>query len=92
MMGSNSSFTVAPQVTKEHPSDHCVLIDGGGDLLSLQPWLTLRYCQSCFREMVFLYSKLDHDSAEHTEYPTNHSAQSRELGAAVKEQLGIAGP
>ena len=51
----------------------------------------LIYCGSRFREMVFLYSKLDTAGAEHTEYPTNHSKKNRELGSMIRQQLGLSG-
>lgn len=89
MMGSNPSFTLSRQITGDHPNSHCVLSDGSGKLLSLQPWILLSYCESCFREMVFLYNKLDYALAEHTEYPTNHSRKNRELGNDVRRQLGV---
>lgn len=88
MMGSNPVFARSPQITKEHPKDHCVLVDKNRGLLSLHPWVILDYCESCFREMVFLYSKLNADCADHTEYPTNHHKTNRELGQVVKQELG----
>jgi hypothetical protein len=89
MMGSNPAFAMAEQFTKDHPGNACVLVKNNGDSLSLEPWLLLDYCPTCFREMVFLYDRLDYGESIHREYPTNHNRKSRELGDDIMRRLGL---
>jgi hypothetical protein len=89
MMGSNPVFHVEEQVTTSHPSSGCVLLKGNGDLLSLHPWLLLNYCPVCYREMVFLYDRLEFKDAIHREYPTNHNQKSGELAQTIRERFGL---
>jgi hypothetical protein len=87
IVGSNPTFEVDQFHTLQHPGDDCVLLSDTGKLLTLSPWLLLDYCPSCFREMVFLYDKLDDQEAVYREYPTNHMRNNRELGEAVRTIL-----
>jgi hypothetical protein len=93
MMGSNPIFDVEEQVTAGHPGSGCVLVRGDGDLLSLHPWLLLNYCPVCYREMVFVYDRMDKRDGSQTvvlrEYPTNHQQVRGDLMAAVCEGLGV---
>ena len=91
VMGSNPVFEVEELVTTSHPSYGCVLVKGDGELLSLHPWLLLKYCPVCYREMVFLYDQLEWENAIHREYPTNHNQKSGELGQTIREELGLNG-
>ena len=92
LVGSNPLFSVVEVEGGEAPDTGC-LLDCGGAYLTLYPWLQLDYCRSCYREMVFVYDRLDgygtSQQAVLREYPTNHEQFRADLRDAVREGLGV---
>ena len=61
--------------------------------MTLHPWLHLNRCDSCLREMVFVYDAIHiKDGAEAVllrEYPSNHEQRQPALVPQVKKLLFV---
>lgn len=88
MVGSHPLFPVQQHQTREEVDTDCLLHDPEtGRYLSLYPWVMLDNCRECYREMVFLYDKVEHGTVVMREYPTNHRQQ-RDAADEVLHQIG----
>jgi hypothetical protein len=89
LMGACPLFPPQQHETHEEIDTDCLLHDPEtGKYLSLYPWLLLEDCPRCYREMVFVYDKLDGDAVVLREYPTNHTQTRRNsLHRDVKARL-----
>jgi hypothetical protein len=88
LMGSHPLFPVQQHETGEQVDTDCLLHDKEtGKYLSLYPWIVLDHCRKCYREVVFLYDKLDADSVVIREYPANHTQKRDELFEDVRTRI-----
>lgn len=88
LMGSNPLFVSCKLYGNRLPETVCQLLSPKGDRqLSLDPWLHLDRCETCQREMVFLYDAVtgfgDKAVAKLREYPSNHEKERPDLTGKV---------
>jgi hypothetical protein len=86
LKGSHPLFPVEEHTTASPVDTDCCLLhdDESGSYLSLYPWILLDTCELCFREMVFLYDKVDERGACMREYPTNHTKWRSDLAQTIQ--------
>ncbi len=80
LRGSHPIFPIEDFETREDVETDCVLYDREtGRFANLHPWLVLDTCQTCHREVVFLYDKMAEGAVVMREYPTNHTQRREDL-------------
>lgn len=93
MVGSDPQFIPRQMVSSCVPETVCQLLSPRGNTISLHPWLHLNRCDSCLREMVFLYDAIHikdgFESVVLREYPSNHEQRQTTLVSGVKRMLSI---
>lgn len=80
LKGSHPLFPTENRWTRQDVDTDSLLYDPVADTyLSLYPWLVLDHCPRCYREMVFLYDKVDDNCVVMREYPTNHTREYEDM-------------
>jgi hypothetical protein len=93
MAGSDPQFLPQQMVASSVPETVCQLLGPDGGTLTLHPWLHLNRCDSCLREMVFVYDAVHMRDGQEAvvlrEYPSNHEQRQPALVRRVKELLYV---
>jgi hypothetical protein len=94
LMGSDAQFVTNLLRCESPPQTVCQLLIPGQDRpLALHPWLHLDRCESCRREMVFLYDAVHLKNGRRQvvlrEYPSNHELQRPDLCEKVDRALAL---
>lgn len=93
MAGSDPQFLPQQMISSSVPETVCQLLSPEGETLTLHPWVHLNRCNSCLREMVFVYDAIHMKDGEEAvllrEYPSNHEQRQAALVPQVKKLLGV---
>ncbi len=93
MAGSDPQFLPRQMISSSVPETACQLLSPDGATLTLHPWLHLNRCDSCLREMVFVYDAIHIKDGKEAvllrEYPSNHEQRQPGLVPQVKKLLGV---
>ena len=93
MAGSDPQFLPRQMVSEAVPQTVCQLLSPDGSTLTMHPWLHLNRCNSCLRDMVFVYDAVHITAGQETvvlrEYPSNHEQRQPALVTPVKKILEV---